>query len=204
MAQPSIIKNLSANPPYLQQASSPFDLPHDSSSGYKHEPARDPEIEMHIILKELELYKFTVEELEAALKYCGPDMHPIQWLRENWHKLVQTVQSLSTKYGQERAENTIGTISQNEARDALRNSGGNVWQAVADCIQQRQQKYRKLAAKGNFLSEDIVNALTAHQGNVDQALLELNRTQLKPFLMRIWGSPNGVENESAAVDTKSG
>ncbi|XP_030555098.1 uncharacterized protein LOC115758543 isoform X2 [Drosophila novamexicana] len=184
------------------QTSSPFDLPHESV-GYKHEPARDPEIEMHIILKELELYKFTVEELEAALKYCGPDMHPIQWLRENWHKLVQTVQSLSTKYGQERAANTIGTISQNEAREALRSSAGNVWQAVAECIQQRQQKYRKLAAKGNFLSEDIVNALTAHQGNVEQALMELNRTQLKPFLMRIWGSPNGVENESAAVDNKS-
>ncbi|EDW36937.1 GL25962 [Drosophila persimilis] len=189
------------------QSSSPFDLPHDSFSlNLKHEPARDPETEMHIILKELELYKFTVEELEAALKYCSPDTHPIQWLRENWHKLVQTVQSLSTKYGQERGENTIGSISQNEAREALRSSSGNVWQAVADCIQQRQQKYRKLASKGNFLREDIVNALTAHQGNVEQALLELNRTQLKPFLMRIWGSPNGVENESgamAAIDTKS-
>ncbi|KAH8238928.1 hypothetical protein KR038_008223 [Drosophila bunnanda] len=186
------------------QATSPFDLPHESF-GMKHEPARDPETEMHIILKELELYKFTVEELEAALKYCSPDTHPIQWLRENWLKLVQTVQSLSTKYGQERGENTIGTVSQNEAREALRSSGGNVWQAVADCIQQRQQKYRKLASKGNFLRDDIVNALTAHQGNVEQALLELNRTQLKPFLMRIWGSPNGVENESgaAATDTKS-
>ncbi|XP_032573637.1 uncharacterized protein LOC6611441 isoform X7 [Drosophila sechellia] len=145
------------------QVSSPFDMPHETF-GVKHEPARDPETEMHIILKELELYKFTVEELEAALKYCSPDTHPIQWLRENWHKLVQTVQSLSTKYGQERGENTIGTVSQNEAREALRNSGGNVWQAVADCIQQRQQKYRKLAAKGNFLRDDIVNALTAHQG----------------------------------------
>ncbi|XP_032573606.1 uncharacterized protein LOC6611441 isoform X2 [Drosophila sechellia] len=144
------------------QVSSPFDMPHETF-GVKHEPARDPETEMHIILKELELYKFTVEELEAALKYCSPDTHPIQWLRENWHKLVQTVQSLSTKYGQERGENTIGTVSQNEAREALRNSGGNVWQAVADCIQQRQQKYRKLAAKGNFLRDDIVNALTAHQ-----------------------------------------
>ncbi|XP_016963903.1 E3 ubiquitin-protein ligase lubel isoform X2 [Drosophila biarmipes] len=144
------------------QISSPFDMPHETFS-VKHEPARDPETEMHIILKELELYKFTVEELEAALKYCSPETHPIQWLRENWHKLVQTVQSLSTKYGQERGENTIGTVSQNEAREALRNSGGNVWQAVADCIQQRQQKYRKLAAKGNFLRDDIVNALTAHQ-----------------------------------------
>ncbi|KAH8409926.1 hypothetical protein KR009_001255, partial [Drosophila setifemur] len=185
------------------QQSSPFDLRHETF-GVKHEPARDPETEMHIILKELELYKFTVEELEVALRYCSPDTHPIQWLRENWHKLVQTVQSLSTKYGQERGENTIGTVSQNEAREALRSSGGNVWQAVADCIQQRQQKYRKLAAKGNFLRDDIVNALTAHQGNVEQALLELNRTQLKPFLMRIWGSPNGVENESGVtIDSKS-
>ncbi|SPP85699.1 uncharacterized protein LOC117587520 isoform X2 [Drosophila guanche] len=150
------------------QTSSPFDLPHDTfTMNMKHEPARDPETEMHIILKELELYKFTVEELEAALKYCSPDTHPIQWLRENWLKLVQTVQSLSTKYGQERGENTIGSISQNEAREALRNSSGNVWQAVAECIQQRQQKYRKLASKGNFLREDIVNALTAHQDITD-------------------------------------
>ncbi|XP_068140616.1 E3 ubiquitin-protein ligase lubel isoform X2 [Drosophila tropicalis] len=186
------------------QASSPFDMPVEPTFNLKHEPARDPETEMHIILKELELYKFTVEELEAALKYCAPDTHPIQWLRENWHKLIQTVQSLSTKYGQERGENTIGSISQNEAREALRSSSGNVWQAVADCIQQRQQKYRRLAAKGNFLRDDIVNALTAHQGNVEQALLDLNRTQLKPFLMRIWGSPNGVENESVpAIDMKS-
>ncbi|XP_030381215.1 uncharacterized protein LOC115629049 isoform X6 [Scaptodrosophila lebanonensis] len=144
------------------QTSSPFDLPHEPFA-YKHEPARDPETELHIILKELELYKFTVEELEAALKYCGPETHPIQWLRENWHKLVSTVQSLATKYGQERAENTIGTVSQNEAREALRSSSGNVWQAVADCIQQRQQKFRKLSSKGNFLRDDIVNALTAHQ-----------------------------------------
>jgi len=38
-------------------------MPHETF-GVKHEPARDPETEMHIILKELELYKFTVEELE--------------------------------------------------------------------------------------------------------------------------------------------
>ncbi|KPU73487.1 uncharacterized protein Dana_GF14481, isoform D [Drosophila ananassae] len=157
--RPNFIKELRM---LQHQTSSPFDLPTESF-GLKHEPARDPETEMHIILKELELYKFTIEELEAAVKYCAPDTHPIQWLRDNWQKLVQTVQSLSTKYGQERGENTIGTVSQNEAREALRSSGGNVWQAVADCIQQRQQKYRKLASKGNFLRDDIVNALTAHQ-----------------------------------------
>ncbi|XP_013099098.2 E3 ubiquitin-protein ligase lubel isoform X1 [Stomoxys calcitrans] len=149
--------------------------------------------------KESDLYKYTTEELNAALKYCGPDMHPLVWLRDNWPKLIQTVQSLATKYGQERAENTIGTISQMEAREALRLHTGNIWQAVSECIEQRQRKYREISSRGNFSREDVVTALTTHQGNVEAALLDLGRTQLKPFLMRIWGSPGGVENESGAI-----
>ncbi|XP_067620964.1 E3 ubiquitin-protein ligase lubel isoform X2 [Eurosta solidaginis] len=168
------------------------DMPH-------YEPRhKEPETELYILLKEAELYKFTPEELHAALKYCGTTTHPVQWLRENWQKLIQTVQSLSTKYGQERAENIIGTISQNEAREALRQHGGNIWHAVSECIEQRQRKYRDILSKGNFSREDIVTALTIHQGNADLALLDLGRTQLKPFLMRIRGSPAGVENESGA------
>ncbi|XP_049317234.1 E3 ubiquitin-protein ligase lubel isoform X1 [Bactrocera dorsalis] len=159
---------------------------------------KEPETELYILLKEAELYKFTPEELHAALKYCGPSVHPVKWLRDNWHKLIQTVQSLSTKYGQERVENIIGTVSQGEARDALRQHGGNIWQAVSECIEQRQRKYREISSKGNYSREDIVTALTIHQGNADLALLDLGRTQLKPFLMRIRGSPAGVENESGA------
>lgn len=106
---------------------------------------------------------------------------------------------MATKYGQERVENTIGTISQVEARDALRLHTGNIWQAVSECIEQRQRKYRQIASKGNFSREDIVTALTIHQGNEEIAIMDLSRTQLKPFLMRIWGSPSGVENESIAI-----
>ena len=150
------------------------------------------------------MYKYTTEELNAALKYCGPDMHPLVWLRDNWPKLIQTVQSLATKYGQERAENTIGTISQMEAREALRLHTGNIWQAVSECIEQRQRKYREISSKGNFSREDIVTALTTHQGNVELALHDLGRNQLKPFLMRIWGSPGGVENESGSQPLSAG
>ena len=32
-----------------------------------------------------------------------------------------------------------------------------------------------------------MTVLTSHQGNVDAAFQELNKAQLKPFLMRIWG-----------------
>ncbi|KAL9930414.1 linear Ubiquitin E3 ligase isoform 1-T3 [Glossina fuscipes fuscipes] len=158
-----------------------------------------PDLDSQYVTKEADLYKYTPEELNAALKYCGPDTNPLIWLRDHWPKLITTVQTLATKYGQERVENTIGTISQVEARDALRLHTGNIWQAVSECIEQRQRKYRQIASKGNFSREDIVTALTIHQGNEEIAVMDLSRTQLKPFLMRIWGSPSGVENESIAI-----
>ncbi|XP_037912727.1 E3 ubiquitin-protein ligase lubel isoform X2 [Hermetia illucens] len=156
---------------------------------------RSSEMELALLLREAEHYKYTAEELQAALKHCG-DLHPITWLRENWSKLIQTVQTLATKYGQERKENTIGTISSIEAREALRIHKGNVWHAVTECIEQRQKKYRDIADRGNYSREDIVTALTAHHGNLELALIDLGKSQLKPFLMRIWGPPTGVENES--------
>lgn len=62
------------------------------------------------------------------------------------------------------------------------------------------EQYSQLASRGSFPREDIVTALTANHGNVEAAYLDLNRTQLKPFLMRIWGPPQGVEvTEGAPV-----
>ena len=57
-------------------------------------------------------------------------------------------------------------------------------------------QYDELCSKGNFTREDIVTVLTAHQGNVEAAFQELNKAQLKPFLMRIWGQPEPGEVES--------
>lgn len=91
--------------------------------------------------------------------------------------------------------NTVGTISTIEAREALRLHKGNIWHAVTQCIEQRQKKYSEIASRGNFTREDIVTSLTAHHGNMELALIELNKTQLKPFLMKIWGPPAGVDNE---------
>uniref|UniRef100_A0AAG5DTU1 RBR-type E3 ubiquitin transferase n=1 Tax=Anopheles atroparvus TaxID=41427 RepID=A0AAG5DTU1_ANOAO len=155
----------------------------------------EPESEMTLLLREAERYQFTAEELQAALTHCG-EKHPVQWLRGNWNKLIETVQTLATKYGHEKRENTIGTISTTEAREALRQHRGNIWRAITECIEQRQRKYREIAKQGNFTREDIVTSLTAHHGNLEQAMVELSKTQLKPFLMRIWGPPNGADNDS--------
>ncbi|XP_058121547.1 E3 ubiquitin-protein ligase lubel [Anopheles ziemanni] len=151
--------------------------------------------EMTLLLREAERYQFSAEELQAALNHCG-DKHPVQWLRGNWNKLIETVQTLATKYGHEKRENTIGTISTTEAREALRQHRGNIWRAITECIEQRQRKYREIAKQGNFTREDIVTSLTAHHGNLELAMVELSKTQLKPFLMRIWGPPNGADNDS--------
>ncbi|XP_050096252.1 E3 ubiquitin-protein ligase lubel isoform X3 [Anopheles aquasalis] len=159
-------------------------------------PIKEKPSEMTLLLREAERYQFTGEELQAAMNHCG-EKHPVQWLRDNWNKLIETVQTLATKYGHEKRENTIGTISTAEARDALRQHKGNIWRAITECIEQRQRKYREIASKGNFTREDIVTSLTAHHGNLELALVELSKTQLKPFLMRIWGPPNGADNDSS-------
>lgn len=153
------------------------------------------ENELISLIKEAAQYNFTADELQAALGHCR-DKHPVQWLRDNWYKLVDTVQTLATKYGHEKRENTIGTISSTEAREALRLHKGNIWHAITECIEQRQKKYHEIASKGNFTREDIVTSLTAHHGNLELAMVELSKTQLKPFLMRIWGPPNGADNDS--------
>lgn len=53
-----------------------------------------------------------------------------------------------------------------------------------------------MASRGDFNREDIVTVLTAHHGDLEAAFLELSKTQLKPFLMRIWGPPVGTDNEA--------
>ena len=41
-----------------------------------------------------------------------------------------------------------------------------------------------------------MTVLTANQGNVEAAFQELNKVQLKPFLMRIWGQGDSSEVSS--------
>lgn len=125
------------------------------------------------------------------------DGDPITWLNNNWQKFVETVQTLATKYGQEHKENIVGTISAMEAREALKKHKGNVWHAVTECIEQRQQAFNSIKTQGNYSREDIVTYLTTYNGNVEQALAELNRVQLKPFLLKILGSPAGEDNQEA-------
>nr|XP_024215416.1 E3 ubiquitin-protein ligase RNF31 isoform X4 [Halyomorpha halys] len=155
-------------------------------------------LEMVKLLREAEEHQFSAEDLAIALLHCG-DGDPINWLQENWRNMIDTVVTLGTNYGQERKENIVGTISASEAREALRVHNGNVWAAVTECVEQRQRKYAELLSRGNFSREDIVTVLTANHGNLEEAYKELNKNQLKPFLMRIWGPPQGADNDDGDI-----
>ena len=62
------------------------------------------------------------------------------WLKENWGNMMETVVTLASNVGHEAEENTIGTLSKPEAKEALRKHKGNIWAAVTECVEQRQLK----------------------------------------------------------------
>ncbi|KYQ52651.1 RING finger protein 31 [Trachymyrmex zeteki] len=153
-------------------------------------------LEIVELLREAEKQGFTTDDVQVALAQGAPN--PIEWLQTQWPHLVETVQILVIAQGKELKENSIGVLSPAEAKEALRSVKGDMWNAVAIAIQRRQQKCEQIMAKGNFALTDVIRALDNNAGIEDATLLELQKNQLKPFLMRIWGPPVGVENEEAA------
>ena len=78
-----------------------------------------------------------------ALNHCG-DANPVTWLKENWDNMMETVVTLASNVGHEAEENTIGTLSKPEAKEALRKHKGNIWAAVTECVEQRQLKVNNI------------------------------------------------------------
>ncbi|XP_066586351.1 microtubule-associated protein futsch [Prorops nasuta] len=153
-------------------------------------------LEIVELLREAERQGFSADDVQTALAQGATN--PIEWLKTQWPHLIETVQILVSTQGKELKENNIGDLSIGEAKDALRLVKGDVWNAVAAAIQRRQRKCAEIMLKGNFTLVEVVKALDKNAGVEDAALLELQKNQLKPFLMRIWGPPVGVENDEAA------
>ncbi|XP_043529360.1 E3 ubiquitin-protein ligase lubel isoform X2 [Frieseomelitta varia] len=153
-------------------------------------------LEIVELLREAEKHGYSTDDVQVALSQGASD--PIDWLKTQWPHLVETVQVLASTQGKELKENNIGVLSDVEAKEALRVAKGDVWSAVAMAVQRRQLKCEEIMKKGNFAMAEVVKALENNSGAEDAALFELQKNQLKPFLMRIWGPPVGVENDEAA------
>nr|XP_023015110.1 titin isoform X1 [Leptinotarsa decemlineata] len=172
------------------------DYPRSIENGFhRHDAFKASGMELVKLLREAEQYKYTADEVQAAILHCK-DSNPIEWLKEHWDSIISRVRTLATQMGREEPMNIVGTVSEKEAREALRKHQGDLWPAVEECVEQRQRKYADLASRGDFSREDILTVLTANQGDLEAAFNELGKTQLKPFLMRIWGPPVGTENEA--------
>ncbi|XP_063977299.1 E3 ubiquitin-protein ligase lubel isoform X3 [Diachasmimorpha longicaudata] len=155
-------------------------------------------LEIVEMLRKAEKQGFSADDVQVALAQGAAN--PVEWLTQQWPHLVETVQVLVSTRGREMPDdrNDIGILSPDEAREALRSCKGDVWTAVTKAIQMRQQKCAGIMSKGNFPLVEVVKSLNSRGGNEDLALLELQKNQLKPFLMRIWGPPVGVDNDEAA------
>ena len=82
---------------------------------------------------------YSAEHLQIALSLCG-ESQPVNWLKDNWLNMVDTVVTLATNYGQERVENDIGTLSRPEATRAILKHQGNIYGAVTELVEERRRK----------------------------------------------------------------
>lgn len=100
-------------------------------------------LEIVELLREAEKHGYSTDDVQVALSQGASN--PIDWLKTQWPHLVETVQVLVTTQGKELKENNVGVLSAIEAKEALRATKGDVWNAVAMAVQRRQLKVRILA-----------------------------------------------------------
>ncbi|XP_047495705.1 E3 ubiquitin-protein ligase lubel-like isoform X18 [Penaeus chinensis] len=153
-------------------------------------------LELVQTLRSAEEAGYTTEDVSIALAQSG-DKNPLEWLKENWRHMVDTVLTLATNYGHERRVNDVGAITAAEAKSALRVHKGNIWAAVTECVEQRQKKFNDILSRGNFQRQEVVRALETNDGDADAALQELNKPQQhQPFTMKIWAPPQAPEGQT--------
>lgn len=105
--------------------------------------------------QEAEKTGFTAEDVQVALNHCD-DANPVGWLKDNWDNMMDTVVTLASNVGHEAEENTIGTLSKSEAKEALRKHKGNIWAAVTECVEQRQSKVMILSMKLKMITNILI------------------------------------------------
>ena len=82
---------------------------------------------------------YNPEDVSIAIA-LSKDKEPLEWLQENWNHMVETVTTLATNYGRDKKNNDVGSLTQTEAKEALRLNKGNIWDAVKTCLETRQKK----------------------------------------------------------------
>uniref|UniRef100_UPI00398E3CF7 E3 ubiquitin-protein ligase RNF31-like n=1 Tax=Pristiophorus japonicus TaxID=55135 RepID=UPI00398E3CF7 len=125
------------------------------------------------------------EEVSCALRCSGKD-DPLQWLQAELPQVLETIAELASQQGEAAAENQVGSLTCEEARQAWLASGGHFEEAVQECVRVRAKKVREIRAMGFANRYQVLQALYMNGGNVDKAIIDLQRHQLEPFHAQIW------------------
>ncbi|XP_067144977.1 E3 ubiquitin-protein ligase lubel-like [Centruroides vittatus] len=169
----------------IQWESDPGQLSRDSDFVQSRLLGENHNEELKNLIREAEQYGFSIEDVQVALERCGRE-DPLVWLEENWQRMIENVAALATDYSDDKSRMEIGIVSPNEARDALRTHRGDMRVAILECVNSRKLKIEELSARGNFNEDDIAEALTANQGNIELAYADLVKSTLQPFLYSSW------------------
>ncbi|KAE8633425.1 hypothetical protein XENTR_v10001876 [Xenopus tropicalis] len=136
------------------------------------------------LIREGEKYGVLPEEVCSAIRYSGTEV-PQWWLQtELPYVLERLLDAASQKAG-----DTIGALTVEEARDAWVSSGGDMDAAVILCVTERRRKVDALSGLGFPERHKVVAALYESAGDVGRALSILQRPLLEPFLIRMWEEP---------------
>lgn len=125
------------------------------------------------------------EEVYCAFQYSGTEV-PIQWLQTELPNVLEVIAHLVIQKGQVMPENTVGKITQEEARHSWLTCGGNVEDAVQECINIRKKKVLEIQSMGFKNKDEILESLYMNAGDVQKALTDLQRKLLEPFHTRMW------------------
>ena len=134
-------------------------------------------------LKEAEDLEYTADDLEVALNF--DPTNPVQWLKENWPHMIETVMTLSNNQllQNQKARGhknpsilSMPIVNDREARAALRLTKGNIWQSIDKCVRRKEE--------GKFFDKNDVKSFSLNvedrgKGQADLAINTLMNNHLE-------------------------
>ncbi|XP_013410818.1 uncharacterized protein LOC106173998 [Lingula anatina] len=147
------------------------------------------------LLRDLDEGAYDSDEIDLALDMRKEGQNPKNWLEEDWESIIETLLVYYQQAGDKMEGENLGRLSSLEAKAALKKHGGNVQAALTECIESRKEKYTDLAHGSEFKREQILEALHQNKGDVEEALKQLNKEVLHPFLASVWAGREEEERD---------
>ncbi|XP_042327873.1 E3 ubiquitin-protein ligase RNF31 [Sceloporus undulatus] len=151
----------------------------------RQEKLREDGQKMVAMIREAEAVGVAPEMVAAALRYSGAEL-PLAWLNSELPCVLEGMAELATQRGEQEPGGGLGALTRQEVQTAWIESQGDVDEAVSRCLSARRSKIRELKALGFEDRGPVLQALYQNNGDLWQALVQLQRQRLEPFHQRLW------------------